>query len=73
MFYFAADKKASPASVSILRSIWISLFHVVVKRVCNRAARFICVFYSTDVYGICKNWVSLCWYSAGLRGGPSGL
>jgi hypothetical protein len=59
MINCTADTKAKPASASIFKLIQILLLHNVVKRVRNRPARFRCVFGSTDVYGICKNWVSL--------------
>jgi hypothetical protein len=43
---------------SVLRLIWISHLHNVVKRVRNRSARFRCVFGSTDGYEVRKNLVS---------------
>jgi hypothetical protein len=38
MIYFTVDTKASPASASIFRLIWVSLLHNVLKRVRNRTA-----------------------------------
>jgi hypothetical protein len=52
MTYCMADTKATPASASIFRLMWISLLHNVVKRVRNRTERFSCLFGSTDGYGI---------------------
>jgi hypothetical protein len=52
MIYFTNDTKATPASVSIFRLIWISLLHNVAKRVRNRTARFRFVFGSRDGYGV---------------------
>jgi hypothetical protein len=58
MIYCKADTKATPALASIFRLILISLLHNVVNRVCNRTARFPCVFGNTDSYGVWKNWMS---------------
>jgi hypothetical protein len=52
VIYCTADTKATAASVSIFRFIWILLLHNVVKRVHNRTARFRCLFSSTDGYGV---------------------
>jgi hypothetical protein len=48
MMYCTPEKKPTPASA--FRMIWISLLHIVVKRVRNRTARFRCVFGSRDDY-----------------------
>jgi len=46
MYYCTSEKK--PTLTSTFRLIWISLPHIVVKRVPNSTARFRCVFGSTD-------------------------
>jgi hypothetical protein len=48
MIYFTADTKATPASASIFRLIWISLLHNVVSQLINRTERFRCVFGSKN-------------------------
>jgi hypothetical protein len=68
MMFCTPEMKLTSASASNIRLIWISLPHVVVKRVRNSTARFHCVFGRTDgplnVRRIsedefCKFWVSL--------------
>jgi hypothetical protein len=63
MIYYAVDTKATPASV---QGVGVDFQFDMnfgstqrLKRVRNVTARFLCVFGSTDRYGVWRDWVSL--------------
>jgi hypothetical protein len=62
MIYCTADKKATPASFQIFMDFTSAQR---LKSFGNRTARFRCVFGSTNVYGVRKNWVSFSYVRLG--------